>query len=191
MSVYVRSEFLNDLRHDVRAIRDDVQKHFYFLESEDLRTRPTRGKWSIAEVFAHINIFQAFYIKNIAEVLQDAPEVNSDQVKISWIGKKFIEVMEPVDGQITFKMKTFKKTDPIHRAKKGIVVNEKIVFRDFVNDMEELEELMRLSYDRDIASVKVPTFIPLLKLNIAEAFAVNMAHTERHVLQAKKIIENN
>ena len=69
------------------------------------------------------------------------------------------------------------------------MVNEKIVFQDFVNDIEEMEELIIKAYDKDLTAVKVPTFLPFLKINIADAMGFSMAHTERHVQQARNILE--
>lgn len=184
-----RSEFLHDLRNKTREIRNDVQKNFYFLEIEDLRRRPAKGKWSIVEVFAHINLTQGYYIKNIKRGLEEADEVNHDAVKLSWLGKKLIEGMEPKDGVIRWKVKTFKKIDPVYRKeKKGIALDEKVIFQDFIDDMEELEDLMIASYDLDISSVKVPTFFPFLKINVADALAFDIAHIERHILQARRVL---
>lgn len=186
----IRSEYLSDLRHTAREIRNDVQKEFYFLESEDLRRRPAPDKWSIIEVFAHINIFQAFYIKEISKALEAAPDMDADETHISWLGKQFIKSMKPSEeGVIAMKMPTFAKADPIKRAKKGIVINEKVVFSDFISDIEEMEDLIIKSYDKDITAVKVPTFLPFVKITIADALGFNMAHVERHILQAKNILE--
>ncbi len=184
----IQSEYLSDLRHKAREVRNDAQKSFYFLEAEDLRRRPAPNKWSIIEVFAHINIVQAFYIKNLTEALKDAADSDGDETQLTWLGQKFINAMAPQEGSIKWKVKTFKKIDPIYRAKKGIAVNENIVFRDFINDIEELEELIIKAYDKDLTSVKVPTLLPFIKLNIADALGFCLAHTERHVLQARKIL---
>ena len=184
----IQSEYLSDLRHKAREIRNDAQKSFYFLEVEDLRRRPAPNKWSIIEVFAHINIVQAFYIKNISSALENANNYEGDETKLTWLGKKFISGMAPKDGIIKWKIKTFKKADPIARAKKGIILNEVIVFRDFVNDIEELEELIIKAYDKDLITEKVSTLVPILKLNIADALGFCLAHTERHVLQARNIL---
>lgn len=185
----VQSEYLSDLRHKAREIRNDSQKSFYFLETEDLFRRPAPGKWNILEIFAHINIFQAYYIKELNQALDKAPENDRDETKLSWLGKQFIKSMEPKDGVIKMKMKTFSKTDPIKRAKKGIAISEKVVFRDFINDIEELEEIIIRSYDKELTTVKVPTFLPLIKINIADALGFCLAHTERHLLQAQKVLE--
>lgn len=187
----IRSEYLSDLRHKAREIRNDVQKEFYFLESEDLRRRPAPDKWNIIEVFAHINIFQAFCIKHIGRALENAPEVEHDETKLSWLGKQFIKRMEPTEeGTIPFKIPTFSSADPRKRAEKGIVLNDKVVFTDFINDIEEMEELIIKSYDRDITAVKVPTFLPFVKLSVADALGFNMAHVERHIQQAKDIVNS-
>lgn len=186
----IRSEYLSDLRHKAREIRNDVQRDFYFLEAADLRRRPAEGKWNIIEIFAHINLYQGYYIKTLNKALYLAPEVENDQTELSWLGKQFIKSMAPdEEGKIHMKMKTFKKTDPIHRAKKGVVLDEKVVFSDFITDIEEMEELIILSYDKDLTAVKVPTFLPFIKINIADALGFCMAHTERHVLQARNILD--
>ena len=185
----IRSEFLSELRARSRNVRNDIQQQFYFMESEDLRRRPARGKWSIIEVFAHINLVQGYYIRNIREALERAPEVNHDEVNYSWLGKQAIKFMEPRDGGVRFKIKTFKKVDPIAREKRGIAIDEKVIFKDLIDDIEELEELMIKAYDYDLESVKVPSSVSWIKFNIADALEFNLAHTERHLLQAKKIAD--
>ena len=184
----IRSEYLSDLRHKAREIRNEVQKAFYFLEKEDLRRRPSPNQWNIIETFAHINIFQAFYIKHISKALEEAPDVEHDETNLSWLGKQFIKSMEPrEDGSIPFKMPTFPSANPINRAKKGVVLDEKVVFSDFINDIEEIEELIIKAYDKDITAVKVPTFLPFIKITIADALGFNIAHVERHLQQARNI----
>ncbi len=183
-----QSEYLSDLRHKAREIRNDAQKSFYFLEAEDLRRRPAPDKWSIIEVFAHINIVQACYITNLSMALDMAEDNEGDDTYLSWLGKKFINGLTPQEGVIKWKVKTLKIADPIHRAKKGIVINENIVFKDFINDIEELEDLIIKAYDKDLTSIRVPTVLPFLKINIADALGFCLAHTERHVLQARNIL---
>ncbi len=187
----IQSEYLSDLRHKAREIRNDSQRSFYFLETEDLTRRPAPGKWSILEVFAHINIFQSYYIKTIKKALEATPDNPKDETELTWLGRQFIRYTAPDDGVIRMKVKTFRKTDPISRAKKGIVLDEKVVFRDFINDIEELEEQIIQAYDKDLTAVKVPTFLPFIKINIADALGFCLAHTERHVLQAQNILEGD
>ena len=115
----IRSEYLNDLRQKAREIRNETQKSFYFLEAEELLRRPAPKKWSIAEVFAHIGLVQAYYLKNIGRALEQAPETEHDETNLSWLGRKLISSMETRDGVIGMKFKTFRKIDPIHRAKRG------------------------------------------------------------------------
>ncbi len=182
----IRSEFLSELRARSRAVRNDIQQHFYFMEGEDLRRRPAKNKWSVIEVFSHINLVQGYYLKNIRKALENAQEVNHDEVKHSWFGHQAIKFMTPKDGQIGMKIKTFKKIDPIARAKKGVALDEKVIFQDLINDIEELEELMIKAYDYDLETEKVPTLVSWLKINIADALEFNLAHTERHLLQARK-----
>lgn len=187
----IRSEFLSDLRARSRAIRNDIQQHFYFMESEELRYKPPGGGWSIIEIFAHVNLVQGYYIKNIRKALERASEVNHDEVDYSWIGRHAINYMAPSEGKVRFKVRTFKKVDPVARQKKGIAIDEKVIFQDLIDDIEELEELMIKAYDYDLESEKVPTVIPFIKLNIADALEFNLAHTERHVLQARKLVEED
>jgi len=182
-----RSEFLHLLRKEVSAIRKEAQRDFYFLEEEDLKRKPSPKKWSISEVFAHINLVNAFYLKQTAQALNQAPDVNHDHVKVSWLGKKLKNGMEPDTdtGKITFKVPTLSAIDPVKRAKKGIALDEKVIFRDFVNDMDEWEELLIKAYDKDIDQIKVKSLFPFLKLRLPDALPFIMAHTRRHLQQAR------
>lgn len=186
-----RSEFLNDLRHEFRTIRNEVQKRFYFLETDELRQKPADGRWSIIENIVHINLVQAHYTDHIAAGLEEAPEVNHDEVHFTWLGRQLIQALAPQDGERRFKIRTLRKVNPRYRAKKGIAIDEKVAFQDFIADIEQLEELMIKAYDRDIEKVKIPTLVPLIKVNMADAFAMVLAHTQRHLLQASELIEED
>ncbi len=184
-----RSEFLSRLRKDVSEIRRVAQHDFYFLEEEELRRKPAPGKWSISEVFAHINLVNGFYLKNISKALEEAEDVNHDEVKVSWLGRMLKKSMEPRDGKIPYKMPTFPSINPRKRTAKGIALDEKVIFRDFVNDMDQWEELLIKAYDKDIDQLRVESIFPWLRLRLPDAFEFIIAHTHRHLLQARKILD--
>lgn len=182
-----RSEFLHRLRKEVSAIRSAAQRDFYFLEEEDLRRKPSPKRWSISEIFAHINLVNGFYLKKVSKALKKAPDVDHNNVSPSWLGRRLRSAMDPDEdtGKIGMKVPTFASIDPVKRAKQGIAIDEKVIFRDFVNDMDEWEELLILAYDKDIDLIKVKSLLPFLKLRLPDALPFIMAHTRRHLQQAR------
>ena len=90
------------------------------------------------------------------------------------------------DGKI-IKVPTLKKIDPLHLQKKGKVLVEKIVFRDFIDGMEQLIELTENMESVAIDKVSVKTLLPLIRLPLGDALGFITAHTQRHIEQAYRL----
>jgi hypothetical protein len=180
-------EFLEDLSAKISTIKNDIEKNFYYLESEDLLFKSDPKKWNIVEVFEHLNLAHEHYIKELRDALKGAPDSDKVDFKMSWLGKKMVGSMKPDGEKIPFKMKTFKKTDPLVAQSNGKRLVEHVVFQDFVQGLIQFEEIIALAKTKNIQKIKIPSLIAILKLKVGDALAFVLAHMERHLLQAYQI----
>lgn len=185
-----RSEFLGTMLRKLEGIEKSLEKQFYYLESEDLRYKPDPKSWDIVEIFEHLNLVNGYYVKVIGRAMDKAPIAKNENFKISWMGKKMVKSMEPKNGKRPFKMKTFKKTDPIAlQQERGSKLIDHIVFQDFMEDMKQFKKLLQGNGEKDIQAVKIKSFIPIIKLKGGDAIAFVIAHMERHLLQAENLLD--
>ena len=186
-----KTEYLRDLRRELLNFKGDILRTFYYLEGQELQYKPSRKKWSILEVFEHVNIINYYYIKRLGKALDQAPKTERDTFQSGWMGSLFIKYMKPdEEGNIPFKIPTFRKTNPIHRKHHGYALVDHIVFQDFIDGVDQLIALLEKAEEKELDIIKIPTLLPFLKINIGDAFAFVVAHIERHMAQAKKAIDN-
>lgn len=185
-----QKEFLKEMLQKIESIEKNIENNFYYLESEDLRYKPNPKTWDIIEVFEHLNLVNAYYVKALGRSWEKAPEGNTDDFKLSWLGQKMVKSMEPKNGKRSFKMKTFKTTDPlILQKQRGSKLIDHIVFKDFMDQLKQFKKLMEAHAEKDMQSSKIKSLIPILKLRSSDALAFIIAHMERHILQAENLLK--
>lgn len=182
-----RSEFLDSLDQKLSDIQTGIEKKFYYLESEDLLFKPDPSKWNIIEVFEHLNLTNYHYLKQINKALEKASDSDNEKFKLGWMGKQMVKSMEPRNGKTPFKMKTFKKTNPLVLQAQGRKLTDHIVFQDFMEGVKQFRELVEKSRSKDIQKLKIPSLISIMKLKVGDALAFIIAHMERHILQASRL----
>lgn len=184
-----RTMFISKMLSKIEGIEKSIEKNFYYLESEDLRYKPNAKSWDIIEVFEHLNIVNTYYLKVLGRGWEKAQEAKKDSFKLSWIGKKMVKSMEPKNGKRPFKMKTFKKSDPLKLQKeRGSKLIDQIVFQDFMEQLKQFKILLQKHESKDLQSIKVKSLIPIIGLRGGDALAFIVAHMERHLLQAEDLL---
>lgn len=172
--------FLHTLQTDAAAIIGTVKNDFYTLPDTILNHKPEVSKWSILECFAHLNLYNHYYLKAIEDALFMAGGPASQEVQTTWIGRKSISMMTPGN---TRKQKTFKRMDPARSTKDRTVLDR------FLKDQEKLMLLLLKAQRVNINAGKVPVeFFRMLKMNAGEALQFVVVHEQRHVLQAHTIL---
>lgn len=186
-----RKEYKDDLQQKLNQLRNDIQNYFYYLEEEDLNMKPHDKAWSILEIFKHLNLVHQFYLQQMERKVPQLKAPDSDQLAPGWLGRTAVKNMEPGNnGSIPFKMKTFKKIDPIQARARGEAIVADVVFRDFVEDLQRLEDLIQQAENKSLENAKIQTVLPLLKMRISDALPFILAHAQRHVVQAKGNLES-
>lgn len=183
-----QKEALDLATQGLKTIRRKATDEFYYQDEKSLQHKPAPDKWSAIQCFEHINLVSAYYIREIRKGIELAhPEPNAQQkiFKPGLIGGYMKRSMEPKDGEIKGKMKTFTSVKPLADREDGAIVVGSKVFADFVADLEEFERLIEKSRAFDIQRIKITSLIgKMVRFKLGDCFLFLNAHTDRHLLQA-------
>ncbi|GHE74649.1 MULTISPECIES: DinB family protein [Roseivirga] len=180
----VRSEdFVNQSIHRLNDILSHVEALTQDLSYEELNTQEAAGKWSILQCLKHLSLANGIYVENIEKAFKKYPQQKDEVFSGHWKGNWFTSMITPKEsGEIKNTMKTMKSMDP----EKALDAQETI--DEFFRIHRAFIGLMDQSRNYSLNKVKVPTALgPLVKLRLGDAFRFLLGHTERHLLQIKRI----
>jgi hypothetical protein len=179
-----RNTLLSQLSSDVEQFIEITSRQFILFDEFVLNKKPNSTSWSLLECFEHLNRYNRYYNPLLLRAIENAPSVSSDaEVKSTWLGRKFIRMMEP--GNLK-KQKTLLRMDPSNSILTVAVIHE------FLRHQNELATVLKLANGKDInrGSVAVE-FFKILKLSPAEALQFVIVHQQRHFLQLERTLEMN
>jgi hypothetical protein len=178
------STLLSNLTSYVDQFVERTSTHFIALDELVLNKKPDVSSWSALECFEHLNRYNRYYNPILRHSVTSAPLSSPEaEVKSTWLGRKFIRMMEPDN---TKKQKTFRRMDPSNSV---LTID---VIREFLNHQNGLAQTIRLASDKDLNQRAVPVeFFRLLKLSPAEALQFVIVHQQRHFLQLERILKNS
>jgi hypothetical protein len=183
MAVFSRQGLITELLDRTELIKAGSGA-FLRLPDEQLGFSPGPGIWSIVEVFAHLNLSNEIYIRNILQRVTLAPDQPSDEFSSTWLGDWAYEKIVPrADGSV-YKMKTAKAVLPVkpNEDLKEVLVN-------FHRTCDAMDDILRHSATKDLRRIRIPFhFIPLLHFSLGETLRFLVAHNERHLLQAQRLV---
>ncbi len=179
--------FIENSLTRINAIKNETMQRFYYLESEELRYKPNEKTWSAVECIEHINLVNHSYLKQLTEYMRKAETINQEDIKSAWLGKVFASKMAPVADKKANKMKTFARINPTHRAKKGFALVEKVVFQNFMDDMQQLETALNAAKTKKVNGKRFKSTLPFLTFTFKDVIEMLLNHTERHLIQAEKV----
>jgi hypothetical protein len=183
MAVFSRQGLITELLDRTELIKAGSAA-FFRLTDEQLGFSSGPGIWSIVEVFAHLNLSNEIYIRYILPRVTLAPDHPSDEFRSSWLGDLAYEKIVPrADGSI-FKMKTAKSVLPVKPRE-----DLKEVLHTFHRTCDAMDDILRHSATKDLRRIRIPFhFIPFLQFSLGETLRFLIAHNERHLLQAQRLV---
>ena len=166
-------------------------KKIQSLDAEILTTKPDAKTWSVVEVVGHMNIAYAMYREKIDHTLATVSEKEEDQeaFKAGFMSKLVINLIKPQNEQRKWKMKTIKKFQP--QALKNDISPEEInqAFKTLLDHKAHLKSSIIQSRTKKVEQLKFTSAIgPVVKFHLPECFEFVLSHAERHVLQAKELV---
>jgi hypothetical protein len=183
MAVFSRQGLITELLDRTELIKAGTQP-LLRLSDDQLDFTPGRGQWSIAEIFRHLNLANDIYIRNILSRITLAPDTPSDLFRSSWLGDWCYEKIVPRPDGSVLKMKTVKSVTPSIQLGEG-----KEVLDSFRSKCDALDDILRHSATKDLRRIRIPFhFIPLVHFSLGDTLRSVIAHNERHIFQAQRVL---
>ena len=176
------NELINSLESQVENHLNLAVKKYQNLDEEILLSPAPDGGWSIMQCLDHLNGYGDHYLPAIKKGLEKKIPANS-HFSSSWLGSYFTKMMDPATGKK--KIKAFKNHIPKQE------LNAPSVVAEFIRQQEDLLQLLTKSRATDLNKIKVPISIgKWMKLKLGDVFQFLIAHNERHIQQANRVLEN-
>lgn len=172
----------------IESLENEVEKHlqiaihtFQNLNEAALLQAPDNGGWSIAQCFEHLNSYGRYYLTQINIALDSGTEKSISTIfKGSWLGSYFTKMMLPSN---TKKYKAFKDHIPPSN------LNAHAVLAEFIEQQETLLNYLKQARNADLDKIHIPISIAKwIKLKLGDVFQFMIAHDERHIQQASRIL---
>lgn len=153
---------------------------FQNLSEQELSSPAANGGWSIAQCLWHLNSYGCYYLPHINKSLQTAPDNHvGNDFQPGLLGNYFTSLMTTGTG--SKKMKAPANHTPLS------IENPYAVVAEFIQQQENLLTYIRQARNKNLQRSTIPTSIfRLIKLNTGDALRFVIAHTERHMIQAKR-----
>ena len=182
MPFYSRTSLLRELLDRTELLKANTQV-FLRLTDDQLSFRDAPGKWSIAEIYGHLNLSLDHYIKPILSRIALAPEYPSDTYRSGLLGEwVYGKIMPRPDGSV-FRLKTLKIYCP-----HAVEADCKEELHQFQRQCDALDDILRHVTTKDLRGIRIPFLVPgLLRLQLGDLLRVLVAHGERHLLQAQRL----
>jgi hypothetical protein len=182
------NELLQSLQQQVREIILTTQQSLQVQPPARLLQQPAPGKWSAAECLDHLNVYNSRYIAAITAAMEMSRQkgvIPRPVFTSSWLGNYFTNLMAPKpDGSISSRMKS-----PAN-ARPAAHLDAADVLARFIGYQQQWLDLLEKAQETDLHKTKVPTTLSrMLKLSLGDTFRFNIAHEQRHLLQALRAVQ--
>jgi len=183
MIPFNKKDLLSGLHDRIELIRNNLQP-FLRLPDECLLYHPAPGKWNVAEIFEHLNIMHGAFLQSINKVMHKAPINARESFTSGWIGNQLYNWMMPRPDGTVFKMKSPRRFHAV-----AAPLNPKKVLDTFMNQLDEFDHVLELCLYVDLQKMKLPFVFPRgLRLRLGDGLRFIVAHSERHLLQARNVL---
>jgi len=176
------SETRQRLLTEIQAIRKTVEQEFVTLADEQLLWKPAPERWGVLECLAHLNAASQYYTNQIKlKFSKGMPASTATDFDLSFNGKMMLGFVDPksprkIPSPSMFKPKPYQ------------LEASKVVAR-YLNILQELEESLQKAEDVDWNVKIISPFTSLLKFRLGDVFLFVVAHHQRHLNQALRVLQ--
>ena len=158
-------------------------KQLLETSEENLQFKQSEKSWSALECLEHLNRYALFYNAEINKKISASSLPASETFKSTYLGNKFANDMLPQESMKT--MNTFKSKNP--NASK---LDKEQVLLSFIQLQEELLGYLETAKKKNLNKIKTKTTLPILKFKLGDTFRFIIHHNERHIVQAKRVLNS-
>ena len=155
------------------------------LNAAQLNWKPRDDQWSIAQCLEHLLVVADRYSEKLGRAIERAHGKNlhasadDRRPRHTVIGALILQVVEPTAKRVMSSPKIF---DPGPSQISDDVLNR------FAQGHENIAALMSECNGLDLNRMKLSSPVSLLlRINVADAFEIIVAHAERHLNQAQRV----
>jgi hypothetical protein len=181
MATFSRQGLIAELLDRTELLRANT-KPFLRLTEEQLLYRPGPGKWSIAEIYAHLNLSLDQYTRLILSKITLAPDHPIDTYHSSWLGDWLYDrIMPRSDGSIP------RLRAPAAQLPDVSTLDGRETLETFQRHCDALDDILRHVWTKDLRRIRIPySGKGLIRLRLGDLLRFIVAHCERHLLQAQR-----
>ena len=180
MAAITARELLNRLEQQTEGHIQTAISLWQNMDDAQLLAPARDSGWSIAQCLEHLNGYGHYYYHVIRQAMAKRNDV-AEVYKPTWLGNYFTKMLDPDSGKR--KIKTFAKNNP------PVALNARAVVAEFVRQQEDLLTLLREAKHKNLNAIKIPTTLSKwIRMNLGDTFRFLIAHNERHIRQAKRVI---
>ncbi|GJM33307.1 MAG: hypothetical protein DHS20C18_23080 [Saprospiraceae bacterium] len=178
-----RNQLLDELIQKTEQIRNEASI-FNTLTLAELNFKTSPESWSILECLEHLNLYGDYYLKEIeARIIKAEKAPQATPFKSGLIGNYFVNLIRPKEAGIK-KIKALKEMNPMDSKLSTTTLDR------FFKQQARLLSLLQSAGKVDLTKVKTGiTFTKLIKLRLGDTLRFVVYHNERHLLQAKRVME--
>ena len=186
MSFFNKQTLLSELIDRTEVITSNTRS-FLRLDQQLLYYKPESQCWSITEIYGHLNITNKTCIHSILKRIKTSPDVSTTDFMSGWLGDWVYEKLMPrADGSV-YKISAPKK---FHAPNKELDAIE--VLNQFLEDQDIIHDILLHSSTKDLKQIRVPFyFTRAVNFRLGDTLRFLIAHNERHLLQAHRVVENS
>ncbi len=182
-----QSSFLQEMRQGLVKSCGRARSLAGTLNTDQLNWKPSDDKWSIAQCLEHTLVGADLYAEKLRPAVQRARDkrvCSAGDVRAGHtvMGRLVLRAVEPTAKRTMTSPKIF--TPAQSRLDDGVVDR-------FIRSHEQIAQLLSDCDGLDLSRVRLSSPVArIIRINAADAFAILVAHAERHLNQAQRVRES-
>jgi hypothetical protein len=185
MSFFNKQTLLAELIDRTEIITSNTRS-LLRMNAEQLNYKPFLQKWSISEIYSHLILINKTYNYLILKKIGSSPDVNILHCQSGWFGDWVYEKLMPRSDGSVYKINTPKKF-----RVKSLMSDAIEVLNEFIEQQHVMHDILNHVSSKDLNRINIPFyFSKLLTFRLGDTLRFIVAHNERHLMQASRIMAN-
>jgi hypothetical protein len=173
---------LRQYLEEIEAIRLDARTVAADLTPAQLNWKADAKRWSIAQCLQHVTLTLRLYPEKVERMIAESRqrlERGERPFREGWFTRWFVRSMEPPPR---LRVRTMNRVEPPR------LLNRDAVLQEFDEAHVRLAELVRQADGVSLVHARTASpFLSLLHFTLGQTIAMNLAHSRRHLWQARQV----